>query len=110
MTMPAGRAEATFAADIVLSRTAGAEGVTQEAQESFPNAVFAHSSHRIRYSCSACHPSVFAMEAGSTSVTMSQMADGQACGACHTNQGEAFGMVQCNRCHFEPDETAEAGD
>jgi c(7)-type cytochrome triheme protein len=50
------------------------------------------------------------MEAGTARVTMSQMADGAACGACHRDQGEAFGMVQCNRCHYEIEESSGVGD
>ena len=100
--------EAAFSEEIVLSRLEGGEGVAQEAPESFPPAVFKHDFHRIRYACSACHPTLFEMKRGSTLVTMSDMADGAACGACHRDQGEAFGMVRCGVCHVEPERDTEA--
>jgi c(7)-type cytochrome triheme protein len=61
---------------------------------------FPHWTHRIRYQCSACHPALFEMRAGSSSLTMSDIQSGQGCGACHDGDS-AFGLFQCDRCHVQ---------
>ncbi len=65
-----------------------------------PPAVFPHWTHRIRYTCSACHPDPFTMQAGSSTITMEAIAGGEFCGRCH-NGTTTWGVAieTCNRCH-----------
>lgn len=69
-------------------------------------AVFAHWSHRARYTCRVCHLDLeFSMRAGDTGITRSQYLRGKYCGACH-NGSIAFGVAdgpdaQCKKCHME---------
>lgn len=69
----------------------------------YPAARFPHWVHRVRYTCTTCHPGTFGMRLGSTPLTMAAMQNGQACGTCHDSR-TAFGLTQCDRCH-----TAGAG-
>jgi c(7)-type cytochrome triheme protein len=85
--------------DVVLAR----HGVDENVEAAFPHARFPHWRHRIRYRCTACHPSLFAMRAGSDTLTMAAMRDGAACGACHDGE-VAFDLVDCTRCHTAPTE------
>ena len=94
-TMPPGEFTAAFENDIVLARAADGG---QEVAGVFPPAQFAHWTHRIRYRCSACHNTLFAMKAGSDTLTMAEMSEGTACGACHDGAA-AFGLMECNSCH-----------
>jgi c(7)-type cytochrome triheme protein len=69
-------------------------------------AVFAHWSHRARYTCRVCHQELgFSMRAGDTGITRSQYLAGRYCGACHDGK-VAFGVAdgpkaQCKKCHLE---------
>lgn len=74
----------------------------------YPRARFAHWVHRIRYQCSACHPRLFAMRAGSDTLDMSTMQQGQACGACHDGNA-AFSLLNCTRCHVPSEGEGEGG-
>jgi len=71
-----------------------------------PPAVFAHWSHRARYTCRVCHQELgFSMKAGDSGITRSQYLSGKFCGACHDGS-IAFGVAdgpkrQCGRCHLE---------
>ena len=56
--------------------------------------------------CSACHNTLFSMEAGTDTLTMAEMSEGRACGACHDGDA-AFGLMECNSCH-PPESSAEA--
>lgn len=94
-TMPPGELTATLENDVVLARAADG---SEEAAGVFPPAEFAHWIHRIRYRCSACHNTLFAMEAGTDTLTMAEMSEGKACGACHDG-GAVFGLMECNTCH-----------
>lgn len=95
------------AATVIPSRSAVAvEGDVvfkrKDSEGGTPPATFPHWIHRIRYKCYACHPDLFAMKAGSTTVTMEAMLEGKFCGACHNGKiawGVAFDT--CNRCHVE---------
>jgi c(7)-type cytochrome triheme protein len=80
--------------DVVLAR----EGADENVEAAFPRARFPHWRHRIRYRCTACHPSLFAMRAGTDTLTMAAMGDGAACGACHDGE-VAFDLVDCTKCH-----------
>jgi c(7)-type cytochrome triheme protein len=73
--------------------------------EAFPPSVFPHWVHRIRYRCDACHDRLFAMEAGSSEISMAQFKQGEACGACHDGKA-AFddSFENCSRCHRPPPE------
>jgi c(7)-type cytochrome triheme protein len=68
--------------------------------------VFAHWSHRSRYTCRVCHQQLgFSMRSGDTGITRSQYLAGKYCGACH-NGDIAFGVAdgpnpQCKKCHME---------
>ena len=49
-----------------------------------PPVVFAHWSHRARYTCRVCHLELgFSMRAGDTGITRYQYLNGKYCGACH---------------------------
>jgi len=69
-------------------------------------AVFAHWSHRARYTCRVCHQELgISMRAGDTGITRKQNLAGKYCGACH-NGSIAFTLAdgpkaQCKRCHLE---------
>lgn len=91
--LPPDRIETNFNGDIVFERSADAGPAG-----SIPTAYFPHWIHRIRYRCSECHPQTFSTRAGSTNITMEGMQNGETCGACH-GSGEAFGVMDCNRCH-----------
>jgi len=66
--------------------------------------VFSHEDHLQKHDlmCKQCHPGLFRMKAGSDGpVTMSAMADGKFCGACHDG-GKAFDAnsdSECDKCH-----------
>jgi c(7)-type cytochrome triheme protein len=69
-------------------------------------AVFAHWSHRAKYTCRVCHLELgFSMRAGDTGITRQQYLSGKYCGACH--DGKTAFTVQdgpqaaCARCHME---------
>ena len=68
--------------------------------------VFAHWSHRARYTCRVCHLDLgFSMREGYTGITRAQYTAGKYCGACH-NEVTAFGVQggepsQCARCHMK---------
>lgn len=99
MGMPGGRMEPSLGMALVLQRDTTGENA--RAMGSLPPSVFPHWLHRARYTCSVCHPQPFAMEAGSTQVTMNEIQVGRSCGACHDGSA-AFGVMECNRCHAEP--------
>lgn len=65
--------------------------------------VFSHDSHVAAYElrCTSCHDSLFLTRAKHRKVTMREMAQGKACGACH-NGKQAFSVKdknQCSTCH-----------
>ena len=68
--------------------------------------VFAHWSHRARYTCRVCHQELgFSMRAGDSGITRSQYLAGKYCGACH-NGSIAFSAADgpkphCKKCHLE---------
>jgi len=65
-----------------------------------PAAVFPHWFHRIRFKCSACHPSIFRMERGSNPVSMDGIGSGEWCGRCHNGRiAWPAGFHTCNYCH-----------
>lgn len=61
--------------------------------------VFPHWFHRIRYTCKTCHTDLnIKLSAGSNKIKMSDIVDGQYCGACHDGQ-VAWGIENCELCH-----------
>jgi c(7)-type cytochrome triheme protein len=61
--------------------------------------VFPHWFHRIRYTCKTCHTDLnIKLSAGSNKIKMSDIMDGQYCGACHDGQ-VAWGIENCELCH-----------
>ena len=80
--------------DLVLARAADSSGMA----DVFPVSRFPHWVHRIRYRCGACHTDLFALEAGTDTLTMTEMRQGATCGACHDGR-EAFPLTACLRCH-----------
>lgn len=98
-----GRAEPTLGDEIVLARSADTTGLGAAGGAAlYPPARFSHWVHRIRYRCSACHPALFAHQAGADTILMAEMQRGGSCGACHNGTG-AFSVMQCAKCHVEPD-------
>lgn len=94
--MPAGgEAEPKLGDDVTFARPADSAAA---GRATFPPARFAHWVHRVRYRCMACHPGLFAAQAGADTLTMNEMNGGRACGACHDGRN-AFGLFECNRCH-----------
>lgn len=87
---PALRAEL---GDITLKRQTPGMG-------DIPPAIFPHWIHRMQFKCAACHDELFAMQAGSSRITMSDIQAGKFCGACH-NGDRAFAptFAVCSRCH-----------
>jgi len=68
--------------------------------------VFAHWSHRTRFTCRVCHQELgFSMRQGDSGITRNQYLSGKFCGTCH-NGSYAFTVkdgpqAQCKRCHME---------
>ena len=104
-TMPEGRLTATLANDVVFTR----DTTTENARDmtSLAPSIFPHWTHRLRYQCSACHDSLFPMQAGTTRILMDEMQMGENCGTCHDGE-TAFGVMQCGDCHVEPPEPVVA--
>jgi len=92
---PSGEATPTLGADHVIPRDSSVSA------GGFPASRFPHWVHRIRYQCTACHPSPFGFDLGSTPMTMAGMQVGETCGACHDGE-TAFDLVDCTRCHAPP--------
>ncbi|GFE60734.1 c(7)-type cytochrome triheme domain-containing protein [Geobacter sp. AOG2] len=72
--------------------------------------VFAHWSHRARYTCRVCHLDLgFSMHSGDTGITRAQYTEGKYCGACHDGV-MAFGVQdgECDRCHMKDTQALEA--
>lgn len=66
--------------------------------EGFPPATFPHWVHRIQFRCYACHDAIFPMKGRKEPITMTAMAEGKWCGACH-NGKVAWSIDECQRCH-----------
>lgn len=78
--------------DVVFEREGQASG--------FPPTVFPHWTHRIRFKCYACHPTIFEMKAGANEVSMDAIQAGEYCGVCHNGTTAwAVDVQTCNRCH-----------
>jgi predicted CXXCH cytochrome family protein len=70
--------------------------------KSFASVSFGHQSHKLKGTCTDCHPKLFTMKKGATSkvdLTMGAMRKGKTCGACH-NGKKAFSVSgSCAKCH-----------
>lgn len=71
------------------------------------NVIFDHRVHteEIGLACAACHGTLFAMQRGvtpKTDQTMSGLAKGKSCGACHDGKTAFASNTRCNSCHFQP--------
>jgi len=96
VAMPAsGTVEPRLEPDIVFPR----DSTAAASAGALPPSVFPHWVHRIRYACTACHPTLFPMEVGATKLTMAAMERGDQCGACHKRGQGAFALLECGRCH-----------
>ena len=75
--------------------------------------VFAHWSHRAKYTCRVCHIELeFSMRAGYSGITREQYLSGKFCGACHDGK-TAFTVkdgpqADCAKCHMENPDLMEA--
>lgn len=66
--------------------------------------VFAHWSHRMRYTCRVCHLELdFAMRRNATEITEEAIRKGEYCGACHDGKTAFASEGNCARCHSAPD-------
>ena len=66
-----------------------------------PYVKFPHSTHTEWLSCTNCHEDIFAMKAGSHSINMNKILEGQYCGECHGRV--AFSPLDsCHSCHSVP--------
>jgi len=73
-------------------------GVTQD----LAPALFPHWLHRIRFQCKVCHTEIFEAKAGANEITMTEIKQGEYCGACHNGvTAFAAGFGECLRCHVE---------
>lgn len=78
--------------DTVYERKGGADGLAP--------AFFPHWVHRIRFSCSACHPGIFKAERGSNPVNMEMIQGGESCGVCHNGSVSwDIRFETCSKCH-----------
>ncbi len=71
------------------------------------NVIFDHRVHteQIGLDCASCHDDLFAMQRGvtpKTDQTMSALAKGKSCGACHDGETAFASNTRCNSCHFQP--------
>ena len=89
---PAGKATDEILGDIVMNRHSSANYQ--------PAVVFRHRTHRMYFTCSACHSDVFEMRAGANGITMDALLAGKSCGRCHDGL-RAFGVAPetCSDCH-----------
>lgn len=80
--------------DIVYERKGRGDGLSP--------AVFPHWVHRIRYSCSVCHPEPFKAKKGENPVGMESFQRGESCGVCH-NGSITWGVrfETCSKCHSQ---------
>lgn len=89
---PATKATDEVLGDIVMNRHSSANYQ--------PAVVFRHRTHRMYFTCSACHSDVFEMRAGANDITMDALLAGKSCGRCHDGL-RAFGVAveTCTDCH-----------
>lgn len=71
------------------------------------NVTFDHRVHTdlIGLACNECHDALFVMQRGVTPVkdqTMTALAKGKSCGACHDGRTAFASNTRCNACHIKP--------
>lgn len=86
-----------FDLDVVMKNTKG-----------MPYVLFPHQSHTMWLDCSNCHPAPFAEKAGSTSITMGSIFQGNYCGMCH-DRIAFITFFSCTRCHKVPQDALPPG-
>lgn len=68
-----------------------------------PAVIFPHWAHRLRFTCSICHPGIFEMKADAHEILMERMAArGTFCLSCHDGT-TAWKPINCSRCHRTAD-------
>ncbi|MCC6502214.1 MAG: hypothetical protein IT362_03630 [Deltaproteobacteria bacterium] len=71
---------------------------TRDSKEVKP-VVFAHWTHRSKYSCKACHTDLgFSFKGRTTEIKQSDITAGKFCGSCHDGK-TSFGVNECDKCH-----------
>jgi c(7)-type cytochrome triheme protein len=89
---PARKATDAVPGDIVMNRHSSANYQ--------PAVVFRHRTHRMYFTCSACHSDVFEMRAGANEITMDALLAGKSCGRCHDGlRAFGVGLETCSDCH-----------
>lgn len=83
--------------DVVMKNTKG-----------MPYVLFPHQSHTMWLDCSNCHPAPFAEKAGSSSITMGSIFEGNYCGMCH-DRIAFITFFSCARCHKVPQDGSSPG-
>lgn len=61
--------------------------------------IFSHDAHLLAFGCSDCHPDLFRPDRDNPPVTMSAMAEGEYCGACHDGSTTFSVEENCDFCH-----------
>lgn len=78
-------------ADVVINNFSDEQGMRP--------AVFPHWFHRIRFRCKVCHADLgFKFKAGGNKIKMSNIIEGEFCGACHNGE-VAWSPENCDLCH-----------
>lgn len=107
LALPPDRAQPELIGTITMQRAETARDSATIAADTrqfvtgtLPPAQFPHWVHRIRYQCKVCHMAIFEPQAGSNTITMSDINAGGACGTCHNGlTAFAAGFGECQRCH-----------
>lgn len=71
--------------------------IIQVKSKTISEVLFPHTLHAWWLNCKSCHPHRFTRSAGSTVMTMREMAKGKYCGECHGRV--AFPLEDCEKCH-----------
>ncbi|MEE9614362.1 MAG: cytochrome c3 family protein [Thermodesulfobacteriota bacterium] len=80
-----------------LSPSLSGDIIMRPGMDFMPDVVFPHDVHNLWLSCEICHPAMFKMQAGASSITMKDIWKGKFCGRCHGKV--AFPVRNCFRCH-----------
>ncbi len=71
---------------------------------------FRHLFHRAKFVCKVCHLEVgFPLSIKDITITQKEIEDGKWCGACHDGK-IAFGVSECDKCHYVGTEAEEAAN
>jgi c(7)-type cytochrome triheme protein len=107
--LPPNRTKAEFIGTLQLARAKrdSLKGIDGNAgavnTDDLPRATFPHWVHRSRFRCKSCHLELFEPRSGANRVTMQDISEGRACGACHNGRvAFAAQFGSCDRCHIPP--------